>query len=180
MSHCLPCIGANRIRDAKSRKYILITFAVFVNRIQGYFIKILKEKAWAKTFTIAISWIHVPVASKLGLRPQTVSPRRHISSHEMTQSFSMFCSGLFLFNYYMIRTPLLPNITPAPAPANSQIRPAFASALLPSPAAVFSPVRSVPWTRLNCAPCGTRIRCLQYGRQAYRPLPFPNRICKSF
>ena len=48
MSHCIPCIGANRIQDAKSRKYILITFAVFVNRIQSYFIKILKEKVWAK------------------------------------------------------------------------------------------------------------------------------------
>ena len=41
----------------------------------------------AKTSRIAIPWIYVPVASKLGLCPQTVSPRRHISSHGMTQSF---------------------------------------------------------------------------------------------
>ena len=48
MSHCIPCIGANRIRDAKSRKYILITFDVFVNRIESIFIKILKEKTSQK------------------------------------------------------------------------------------------------------------------------------------
>ena len=53
---------------------------------------------------IAISWIHIPVASKLGLRPQTVSPRRHISSHEITQSFPIFCLYLFrsdsvIYNY---------------------------------------------------------------------------------
>ena len=48
MSHCIPCIGANRIQDAKSRKYILITFDVFVNRIESIFIKILKEKTSQK------------------------------------------------------------------------------------------------------------------------------------
>ena len=94
MSHCIPCIGANRIQDAKSRKYILITFAVFVNRIQSYFIKILRKRyeqniendcyfmkslglrnyqsncdnrqGIAKPYTIVILWTHSPVASKLG------------------------------------------------------------------------------------------------------------------
>ena len=46
----------------------------------------------------------MPVASKLGLCPQTVSPRRHISSHEITQSFPIFCLYLFrsdsvIYNY---------------------------------------------------------------------------------
>ena len=32
----------------------------------------------------------MPVAAKLGLRPQTVLPRRHFSPHEITQTLSMF------------------------------------------------------------------------------------------
>ena len=49
----------------------------------------------ANTSTIAVLWTHSPVASKLGLRPQTVSPRRLISSHGMTQSFPTVCLCLF-------------------------------------------------------------------------------------
>ena len=180
MSHCIPCIGANRIRDAKSRKYILITFAVFVNRIQSYFIKILKEKVWAKHRERLRHFMRWNVPSWRDCLRAKPEFRSHRHMNPWNSNRERFCSCLFLFNYYMIRTLLLPNIAPAPAPANFQIRPAFASVLLPSPAAVFSPVRSVPWTRLNCAPCGTQSRCLQYDRPAYRPLPFPNRICKSF
>ncbi len=55
----------------------------------------LSGKDFAKPSSIAISRTHLPVASKLGLRPQTVSPLRQISSHEMTQSLPMFCSCLF-------------------------------------------------------------------------------------
>ena len=33
------------------------------------------KKDFAKPYTITIPWTHSPVASKLGLRPQTVSPR---------------------------------------------------------------------------------------------------------
>ena len=52
-------------------------------------------KGIANTSTIAILWIHSPVASKLGLRPQTVSPQRLISSHKISQSFPTVCLCLF-------------------------------------------------------------------------------------
>ena len=69
-----------------------IVFGLFSNCSQSY----TAGKDIAKTSRITIPWTHVPVASKLGLRPQTVSPRRHISSHGMTQSFPKFCSCLSL------------------------------------------------------------------------------------
>ena len=59
-------------------------------------------QGFTKPCTFAIPWIYVPVASKLGLRPQTVSPRRHISSHGITQSFPMFCLCLFLCSFYYL------------------------------------------------------------------------------
>ncbi|MBQ7417530.1 MAG: hypothetical protein IJV18_05505, partial [Acidaminococcaceae bacterium] len=51
MSHCAPCIGANRIQGTKSRKYILITLAVFVNVISNFFakLKVIKKKRLRKT-----------------------------------------------------------------------------------------------------------------------------------
>jgi hypothetical protein len=55
----------------------------------------------AKTSGIAIPWTYVPVASKLGLRPQTVSPRRHISSHGMTQSFPMFAHVFPMLHHFV-------------------------------------------------------------------------------
>ena len=179
MSHCIPCIGANRIRDAKSRKYILITFYVFVNRIESIFIKILKEKTSQKRSRLLFHEFMC-----LWLRNSGFAFRQ--SRHDGTFHFmkwrnrSLCFSHAFSFNLYIIRIQLLPDTVPAPVPESFQILPVFGSALLPSPEAVFSPAQSAPWTRLNCVPYDIQSRCLQYDRPAYRPLPFPNRTCKSF
>ena len=179
MSHCIPCIGANRIRDAKSRKYILITFDVFVNRIESILIKILKEKTSQKRSRLLFHEFMC-----LWLRNSGFALRQ--SRHDGTFHFmkwrnrSLCFAHVFSFSILIIHTQPWLGIAPAPAPASSQNLPAFASALLPSSAAAFSQARSAPWTRLSCAPCDIQSRCLQYDRPAYRLLPLPNRIWKSF
>ena len=71
MSHCAPFIGANRIQGTKSRKYILITLAVFVNVISNFFakLKVIKKKRLRKTVSDCYFMDSCAWASKLEALP---------------------------------------------------------------------------------------------------------------